>query len=343
MNPHRIVVVAMHGVLPFDLSMPSEVFGRIRNGTWQPYRVRVCGEAKEVKAGDFDLKVQWDLSQISDADTVFIPGVANTMAPVSTDVIEAIRGAAKRGARIASVCTGAFVLAATGLLDGKRATTHWLAADDLARLYPQIDVDPHVLYVDNGQILTSAGAVAGMDLCLHLIRKDYGSALAAMAARFAVAPLEREGGQAQFILQEPPTSASSLTHLLEWMSCNLDNDLSLHQIALKAAMSPRTLSRKFVAQVGITPLQWVLKARIRKSQTLLESTALSVEQIASLVGFDSATSFRERFMKIVGTSPSGYRKTFGGGSIARRSLMGSSPLDSKIADMVGFPADCLPA
>lgn len=315
MKPHHIAVVAMHGVIPFDLSMASETFGRIRNGLWEPYRVRICGEAPEVTAGDMDLKVRWDLSHVVDADTVIIPGIANPMGPISPHVVDAIRAAAKRGARIASICTGAFVLAATGLLDGKRATTHWLAADDLARLYPQIDVDPNVLYVDNGQIHTSAGAAAGLDLCFHLVRKDFGSSVAAMASRFAVAPLEREGGQAQFILNEPPSSASSLSSLLEWMRTNLDGDLSLEQIAKKAAMSPRTLSRKFVAQTGTTPLQWVLKARIHKSQMLLESSSLSVEQIASMVGFESGVSFRERFLKIAGISPSSYRKTFGGGEV----------------------------
>ena len=307
----------MDGVIPFDLSMASETFGRVRTEAGTPYRVRICGEAPEVKAGDMDLKLKWDLSHVIDADTVIVPGIANPTGHISPEVVAAIRSAAQRGARIASICTGAFVLAATGLLDGKRATTHWLAADDLARLYPRIDVDPSVLYVDNGQICTSAGAASGLDLCLHLVRKDFGASVAAMASRVAVAPLERDGGQSQYIFHQPPTSASSLTHLLEWMEKNLDDDLCLERMAQKASMSPRTLSRKFLAQTGTTPLQWVLKARIHKAQTFLESSSLSVEQIATEVGFESGTSFRERFLKIVGTSPTAYRKAFGGGEGGR--------------------------
>lgn len=312
-KPHKIAVIALHGVVPFDLSIASEVFGRMRSDSvWQPYQVQVCGESKDIKAGDIDLRVQWTLSHVADADTVIVPGIANPTMPIPARVVDTLLKAADRGARIASICTGTFVLAATGLLDGLRATTHWLAAEELARLYPKIDVDANVLYVDNGQILTSAGAAAGLDLCFHMIRNDLGAAAAAMAARYAVAPLERAGGQAQFIVHEPPTSASSLTHLLDWMGRHLDGDLSLEQLAKKAAISPRTLSRKFLAQTGMTPLQWVLMARIRKAQTLIESTALSVEQIASAVGFESATSFRERFMRVVGASPTAYRKTFGG-------------------------------
>jgi transcriptional regulator GlxA family with amidase domain len=309
---HSIAVIAMHGVIPFDLSMPSEVFGRVRmNGVHHAYTVRVCGEAREVKAGDFDLKVQWDLDHIAGADTVFVPGIANPTMPISEDVIEAIRDAAANGARIASICTGAFVLAAAGLLDGKRATTHWLAADELAKLYPSIIVDPNVLFVDNGNILTSAGAAAGLDLCLHMVRSDLGSAVASKAAKIAVAPLERTGGQAQFIVHEPPGSSSSLGPLLEWISENLKTELTLPHIARKAGMSSRTLSRKFREQTGTTPLQWILKARIRNAQSLLESTTLSIEQIAEGVGFDGAASFRERFAKVVGASPTSYRKAFG--------------------------------
>jgi transcriptional regulator GlxA family with amidase domain len=310
---HSVVVLAMHGVIPFDLSMPSEIFGRAQvDRIRQPYAVRVCGEAKEIKAGDFDLKLQWTLEDAAGANTLIVPGIVNPTMPISQAVIDTIRAAAANGARIASICTGAFVLAATGLLNGMRATTHWMAADELASRYPLIEVDPNVLFVDNGLILTSAGAAAGIDLCLHMVRNDYGSAVAANCARISVAPLERAGGQTQFILHEPPGSTSSLSGLLEWMNENLESELNLPRIARKAGMSSRTLSRKFYEQTGTTPLQWILKARIRRAQLLLESTTLSVEQIASEVGFDAATSFRERFCKLVGASPTSYRKTFGG-------------------------------
>ena len=190
--------------------------------------------------------------------------------PIPRDVIAAVREAARSGARVASICTGAFVLAATGLLDGLRATTHWAAVPILAERYPAVTVDPGVLFVDNGQILTSAGAAAGLDLCLHMVRRDYGPAAAAHAARLAVMPLERDGGQAQFIVHQPPASAAGLQPLLHWLTKNLHRELSMEEVARQAAMSPRTLSRQFRQQVGTTLLQWVLAARVRRAQELLE-------------------------------------------------------------------------
>jgi transcriptional regulator GlxA family with amidase domain len=228
-------------------------------------------------------------------------------------VLRAVRAAAANGARVASICSGAFVLAATGLLDGRRATTHWLAAAELARRYPRIDVDPNVLYVDNGKVLSSAGAAAGLDLCLHMVRGDYGAAVAADAARLSVMPLEREGGQAQFIVHEPPASdGASLEPVQRWMERNLDRELSLGDIAKKAALSVRTLNRRFRDQSGTTPIQWLLKARARRAQHLLETSAQSIEQIATRVGFGSAATFRQRFHRVVGTSPQAYRRAFRG-------------------------------
>jgi transcriptional regulator GlxA family with amidase domain len=312
----------LHGVVAFDLTIACEVFARIRlPGGRNAYQVRVCGEAPVIKAGLFDLRVPWQLSHLRDADTLIVPGVENPMMPIDDAVLDAVRTAARRGARIASICSGAFVLAAAGLLDGRRATTHWLAAKELASRYPAIDVDPNVLFVDNGKILTSAGAAAGIDLCLHMIRLDHGSAVAAEAARRAVVPLERDGGQAQFIVHEPPTSASSLAPLLQWMTAHLNGDLRLEKLARRAATSTRTLSRRFREQVGTTPLQWLLTERIRRAQQLLETTDLPMERIATKVGFDSATHLRERFVRVVGTAPTAYRRAFGGGprqSIVRK-------------------------
>jgi len=257
--------------------------------------------------------VQWDLGHLAGAHTVIIPGVANPTMPIADEIIDAVRGAAASGARIASICSGAFVLAATGLLDGLRATTHWLATSELAARYPAIDVDPNVLFVDNGQFLTSAGAAAGLDMCLHMVRRDYGSAVAADAARLSVMPLEREGGQAQFIVHEPPSSGASLGPLLQWMEQSLSRALPLDVIAARAGMSTRTLSRRFREQTGTTPLQWLLSARVRRAQQLLETTTLSVEQIATAVGFESAATLRDRFSRLVGANPGTYRRTFGGG------------------------------
>ncbi len=226
-----------------------------------------------------------------------------------------MRCAGPRGTRIASVCVGAFVLARTGLLDGLRATTHWAAAEQLAREFPLVDVRPDVLYVDNGSILTSAGAGAALDMCLHMIRRDLGSAVAANAARMSVMPLEREGGQAQFIVHEHPPvpRGSDLEPVLEWIEDNLAREITLGAMAARAGMSERTFSRRFREQTGTTPVQWLLRARVRRAQYLLENSDHTVERIAGQAGFGSPTAFRERFRRVVGTTPYGYRTAFQGG------------------------------
>ncbi|MEW1719382.1 helix-turn-helix domain-containing protein [Streptomyces sp. NPDC093109] len=312
---HTVAVLALDGVIPFDAATPIETFSRVRlpDGT-APYRVRVCSPAEEVSAGAFALRAPWGLDVLAEADTIVLPGVAEPAAPVPPEVLDALREAAARGTRIVSVCVGAFVLAATELLDGRRATTHWLAAPLLARLYPAIEVDPEVLYVDSGQFLTSAGAAAGLDLCMYIIRRDHGSAVAADTARLTVMPLEREGGKAQFIVhQRPPVPrGSAMEPLLNWLEENAEHELTLGTIADRAGMSTRTLNRRFREQTGTTPLQWLHRARIRKAQYLLETTAHPVERIAERVGFGSPTAFRDRFKRLVGTSPHAYRHAFRG-------------------------------
>jgi len=312
---HTVAVLALDKVIPFDLATPVEVFTRTRLPDGRAaYRVRVCGATPSVDAGAFTIQPSWGLDALADADTVILPGCADPTAPVPVDVLDALRHAAARGTRIASICVGAFVLAATGLLDGRRATTHWRAAAALARRHPDVHVDPDVLYVDNGQFLTSAGAAAGLDLCLHLIRRDHGSAVAADAARLSVMPLEREGGQAQFIVhdQPPAPQGSVLEPLLRWMEENAARDLTLDGIAAHAGMSTRTLNRRFREQTGTTPLRWLHRARIRRAQYLLETTTHPVDRIATQVGFGSPTAFRDRFKRVVGTSPHAYRAAFRG-------------------------------
>lgn len=312
---HTVAVLALDGVIAFDLSTPIEVFGRTRLPDGRPaYRVRVCAAAGEVDAGAFTLKAPWPLRTLAEADTIVLPGVADPDVPFPPEVLDALREAAGRGTRIASICTGAFVLAATGLLDGLRATTHWVAAPLLAARYPAIEVDPDVLYVDNGQFLTSAGAAAGLDLSLHLIRRDHGSAVAADAARLSVMPLERDGGQAQFIVHEHPPAprGSTLEPLLRWMEENARCELTLDEVAARAGMSVRTLNRRFREHTGTSPLQWLHRARVRQAQYLLETTGHPVERIASQVGFGSPTAFRDRFRRITGTSPNAYRRAFQG-------------------------------
>ncbi|MEU8521178.1 helix-turn-helix domain-containing protein [Streptomyces sp. NPDC048577] len=310
---HTIAVLALDQVIPFDLSTPIEVFTRTRLPDGRPgYQLRVCAERDELDAGAFTLRAPWNLEGLKNADTIVVPGIADPTAPLPPAVRDALRSAAASGTRIASLCVGTFPLAATGLLDGLRVTTHWSAANLLAALHPDVTVDADVLYVDNGQFLTSAGAAAGMDLCLHMIRRDYGSAVAADAARLSVMPLEREGGQAQFIVHDHalPPQGSELETLLAWLRENLARDLALGDIAAQCGTSTRTLIRRFRTQTGTTPLQWLHRARIRQAQHLLETTEHSVERIGRQVGFGSPTAFRDRFKRTTGVSPQTYRRTF---------------------------------
>lgn len=305
---HKVAVVAFPGVVPFDLATPCEVFGR------SGHAVRVCGVEPEVDAGWFTLRAPWGLDAVAWADTVIIPGVASLDLPVSAELLDALREAAGRGARLASICTGAFVLAATGLLDGRAATTHWLACGELGRRHPAIRVDPNVLYVDEGQFLSSAGAAAGLDLCLHLVRRDLGAEVAAATARLSVMPLERAGGQAQFIEHTSPDSAGTLEPLLRWIEAHLDEDLEVPTLARRAGMSPRSFARHFRDQTGTTPARWVNGVRVRRAQHLLETTSLSVDQVAGRVGFGSASTLRERFTAVAGTPPLAWRRAFTSGA-----------------------------
>jgi transcriptional regulator GlxA family with amidase domain len=308
---HKIAILAPHGVIPFDLSTACDVFGRVEvPGVPVPYEVIVCGEAPSVATRLFDLHTRFNLGHARGADTLIVPGIEDIDAPLPEAVLATVRAAAADGARIASICTGAFVLAAAGLLDGLRATTHWMAAAELARRFPAIDVDPNVLFIDNGKVLTSAGAAAGLDLCLHIVRRDYGAAVAADASRKAVMPLERSGGQTQFIVHPEPSSSLALQPVLKWMESQLHRTLTLEAIAAHAALSKRTLGRRFMQQTGTSPLQWLLGARVRRAQSLLETSALSVEQVANATGFGSSAAFRACFGKLVGTSPQDYRRSF---------------------------------
>jgi transcriptional regulator GlxA family with amidase domain len=315
---HEVAVLARDGVVPFDLAVPVEVFGRTRLADGRaPYRVRVCAPTPKVDAGAFALQVPFGLEALAEADTVVVPGVSDPFGPVPESIVAALRSAHARGARLASTCVGAFTLAATGLLDGLAATTHWRACDELTRLYPSVRVDPQVLFVDHGQLLTSAGAAAGLDLCLHMVRRDFGAVVAADAARASVMPLEREGGQAQFIVHPPPNlDGSSLAPLLLWMEEYAERNPTLDELADQAGLSPRTFIRRFRAQTGTTPAQWLIAARIRRAQHLLETTDASIERIAGQVGFGAAT-FRDQFRRRVGISPHGYRRAFySGGALA---------------------------
>ena len=311
-QPHRVVIVALPHVVAADLATVHELFSRVRLADGAPgYAIRVCGPAPVIDVGAFALQLRHDLSAIEDADTVVFPGVDNLRAPLPSALSDVMTRAMDRGARVISVCTGAFTLAELGLLHGRRATTHWLAAEALARRFPTVEVDPDVLYVDEGQVLTSAGAAAAFDLCLHIVRRDYGVDVASAIARASVMPLERDGGQSQFITQPPPAAdGGSLEPTLRWLADHLDAPLTLDDIAKRAGLSVRSLNRRFKAQTGTTPLQWLLRARVRRAQGLLEMTDLAVEQIGEVVGFGSPAAFRDRFRRVVHTSPVAYRRAF---------------------------------
>jgi transcriptional regulator GlxA family with amidase domain len=311
-RPKVVAIVAYDGVVLADLAGPAEVFRRVVDSEGRPlYRVVVCGERARVRSNLGALTMSGGLGVLARADTVIVPGLEDLDAVPSPRLVSALRRAIGRGGCVASICTGAFVLAATGCLAGRRVTTHWLACDALRARYPALEVDSSVLYVDNGQLLTSAGAAAGLDLCIHLVRRDYGADVAAAVARAIVMPLERAGGQAQFIEHAAPAAdGTAMSDVLVWLSQNLDKKLSLATIARRAGTSPRTLSRRFPEQVGMTPAQWIVAARIREAQRLLEASELAIESIAERVGFGSGAVLREHFGKIVGTSPNAYRQSF---------------------------------
>lgn len=313
---HVIAVLALEDFVASDVATPYDVFPRVRDARAHPsYGVMFCGESRRPRSGRFSLQTDLPLERIHEADTIIVAGTETPLEDVSPRVTRALGRAAQQGRRIASICTGAFVLAEAGLLDGLRATTHWLAAPELARRYPAITVNPNVLFVNNGNILTSAGATAGLDLCLHLIRTDLGASVAAHAARLAVAPLSRDGGQAQYIEANTPARTDSLQTLLEWLNANLAEPVTLNMMAARSAMSARTLTRRFSEQLGCPPGQWLGNLRIRRAQELLETTTLSVEVISEQVGFASASAFREKFRRVVGVSPRQYQAAFNAATV----------------------------
>ncbi|MFS0911220.1 helix-turn-helix domain-containing protein [Microbacterium sp. 179-I 3D2 NHS] len=311
-NEHHVVVLVLAGALPLDVGIASEVF---HPETGFPYRVSACGvEVGTVSGhGDFGYAVSRGLDALAEADTIIVPGYAPAGRPIPTEVVEALRAAASRGTRIASICYGAFALADAGLLDGLRATTHWDAAEKLAAQHPLIRVEPNVLFVDEGAILTSAGAAAGLDLCLHIVRRDLGVGAANDIARGLVTAPYRPGGQAQY-LPKSRTAArgENLAATREWALSRLGQPLSIAALAAHARMSPRTFLRRFTEETGTTPLQWVLRARIDTARELLESTRLPIDQVADRVGLGTGANLRLHFRRMLGVAPSHYRATFAG-------------------------------
>lgn len=314
MSRHRVVALLNPPQSPFELACAAEVFGTVRQDVPTYYDFRICAERPgplPTTIG-YTMLVDAGLAALRAADTVVIPGWQPPGTPVSPTVIEALRAAHRRGARIVAICTGAFVLAQAGLLDGRRATTHWRRTAQLAAAFPQVEVDPDVLYVDHGDVATSAGTGAGIDLCLHLVRADHGAAYAAQVARNMVLPPHREGSQLQYVTQAAPVMADeSLAPLLEWATSRLGTPLTVSQLAEHAGLSSRTLARRFTEQLGTSPGQWLLAQRLDATRVLLEQTNLPVEAIATRVGLASAVNLRRRFRAHLGTTPGAYRRTFG--------------------------------
>ncbi|MEU7695449.1 DJ-1/PfpI family protein [Microbispora hainanensis] len=308
---HRIAVLVLEGAKPLDVGIPAQVFS---NRPSMPYEVRVCGPAPGLVTGGDGLSyhVAEGLGAFEEADTIFIPGYrepATTEPPAA--VVGALMAAHERGTRLAAISTGAFALAATGLLDGKRATTHWHYTKALAARHPLVRVDENVLFVDEGDVLTSAGAASGIDLCLHLVRRDHGVGLSNHVARRLVAAPYRSGGQAQYVPRSVPEPLGDLfANTREWALAHLSERLTLETLARHARVSPRTFSRRFVEDTGYTPMQWVLRARVDLARELLERTDLGVEQIADRVGLGTGANLRLHFQRILGTSPTEYRHTF---------------------------------
>jgi transcriptional regulator GlxA family with amidase domain len=306
-----IALAATDGMLHFELAMACEVFVRDPSGLADPwYDLVVCGESP-VRIGRFRMEPDDGLDRLARADTVIIPAVEDIDADVPPDLLDAVRAAHEVGARIVSLCTGAFVLAAAGVLDGLRATTHWAHTEALAARYPRVKVEPDVLYVDNGNVLASAGKAAAIDLCLHLIRRDHGADLANKVARRIVVPAHRDGGQAQFIERPVPALADdSLEPTRAWALERLGEPLTVAAMARHACVSERTFARRFVAETGTTPLQWLLHQRVLLARDRLETTLASVDQIAAECGFGTAANLRIHFRRVLATTPTAYRRTF---------------------------------
>jgi transcriptional regulator GlxA family with amidase domain len=318
---HKIAIPVTPGLPLFELAVPCEVFVRDRQDFPVPwwYEVQLCslGEGPIRTAEGLTFEGTFTLEDMINADTIIVPACSDTQDEPSPALLEALRTAYERGVRIASICTGAFTLAAAGLLDGRTVTTHWMHAAELARRWPLVNVEPNVLYTDDGQILTSAGAAAGLDLCLHIVQSDHGTRTANTLARRIVVPPHREGGQAQFIEQPLAVLDSpNLGPLVDWARAHLDLPLTVDDLARRAHMSSRTFARRFGELTGTTPLAWINAERVRLAQDFLENTDMTVDLIADRCGLGSAQVLRTHFTRINQVTPHEYRRTFRADSVA---------------------------
>jgi AraC family transcriptional activator FtrA len=311
---HRVAILAYDGLAMFEFAVACEVFGGADPAA-EPaaYQVYVCGVRRGEVAltNGLRLHVPYGLSMVSRAETIVVPP-SYQQGGVPEQIVAAIRRAHARGARIISLCTGAAVLAEAGLLDGRRATTHWAECEQMARRFPAVRIDPGVLYVDDGDILTSAGSAASIDLCLHVVRGDLGAEEATRIARDLVVPPYRDGGQAQFIETPLPEPGSTdlFADTITWAQAHIDEPVTVEDLARRSAMSRRTFARRFAASTGTTPYQWLLRQRVHRAQRLLETTDLAIDVVAERSGFLNAGNLRKQFKAVLHTTPQSYRHTF---------------------------------
>lgn len=310
-----VAVIVQDGFSPFEFGLACEAFGLDRSDDGiEPFDFRIVAPEPGVVQSTmgFSINVEHDLSFADEADLIVVTPVPRARwRSVDLRVGDVLRAADARGAWLLSVCSGSFVLAAAGVLDGRRATTHWMYADTMAEMYPSVDVDPDVLYVQDGNVITSAGTAAGLDACLHLLRQELGAEVTNIIARRMVVPPQRDGGQAQFIDKPLPIAASlSLAPVTDWMLQNLRADLTVEQLAARAHMSPRTFARRFKADLGATPAAWLGRQRLIHAQRLLEKTELGLDRIADECGFGSAAVLRQNFARTLGMTPTAYRARF---------------------------------
>lgn len=313
---NNVAVVLLDGVHPFELGVVCEVFGLDRRDDGLPVHdfAVVSAEGPELRThAGFTVGSLAGLERLEEADLIAVPaGDSYRGRTFPEELLAALRRAVDRGARVLSVCAGVYVLGAAGLLDGRRCATHWLHAADLARRYPRARVEPDVLYVDEGPVITSAGTAAGIDACLHLVRQEHGPEVANAIARRMVVPPHRDGGQAQFIERPLPARCDSVGDVLSWMERHLDRDVTVEQLAAQAHMSPRTFARRFQQETGTTPYRWLLRQRVLRAQELLEATDETVDSVAGRAGFGNAAGLRHHFLRTLGTTPHAYRRTFQG-------------------------------
>ncbi|AYV29843.1 helix-turn-helix domain-containing protein [Streptomyces sp. CJ_13] len=314
----NVAVALVNGVAPFELGIFCEVFGVDRSDMGLPvYDFAVCSaEDRRSPTGDghFEIVVPYGLERLESADLICVPADREaTTREYPEPLLAALRRAVERGARVLSVCSGAFLLGAAGLLDGRRCTTHWMHSPTLSRRFPKARVDPDVLYVDEGSVITAAGTASGIDACLHLVRQEHGAEVANTVARRMVVPPHRDGGQAQFIQRPlPRTECDTVGEVMGWMARHLEDEITVEQLAERAAMSPRTFARRFLQETGTTPYQWVLRQRVLLAQELLESTDDTVDAIAGRCGFGNAAALRHHFLRALGTTPNAFRRAFRG-------------------------------